>query len=265
MWQAPNNRRNAGKGKKRDRLGKRLHLKRSQGTITIFTQPSSIAVPAAPLGVASPAVPVTSAQNPTPTPASSTTTDTPSAGLTPAQSSASSATPPPPSEPPATPPPTAAPGTPEATATAGAPTVTPSSSSPTTPSATAPAAQAQGQSQPQPLQQQAMPYIPMLAYTYPARIILNDLSPKGVGIFSQQPFTPGMECLLTLLEPYKITIRGKTVWCDEVHHDSHILSSQPYSYRIGIEFVFNTPAEKEALEKLYQDLVKEHLGIRTAA
>lgn len=98
-----------------------------------------------------------------------------------------------------------------------------------------------------------------------ARVILNDISPKGVGLFSTQALLPGQDVAITLEEPKRIYLKGRIVWCQEHDVESHVLSESRYSYRIGIAFVFETPEEFQAVQHYCEVLQKEHIHRKASA
>jgi hypothetical protein len=92
-----------------------------------------------------------------------------------------------------------------------------------------------------------------------ARVLLNDISPKGMGLFSASPFLPGTEIALTLSSPRQVYLRGRVAWCQEYDVDSKILSKNQFSYRVGIEFLFDSEAEEKSLKAFCEEIFKEHL------
>jgi hypothetical protein len=86
------------------------------------------------------------------------------------------------------------------------------------------------------------------------RIVLNDLSSGGMGLFSVFPIAPGSTVSITLEEPVKAVLKAKIVWCQEYAADSHILSAHSYSYRLGVKFVFDDPKEAQGLRKFCEEL-----------
>jgi hypothetical protein len=89
-----------------------------------------------------------------------------------------------------------------------------------------------------------------------ARILLNDLSIKGVGIFCNRSFLPGQEIAIHLTDPAPIYLRGKIVFCQEHDSRTHIISDVPYSYRIGIQFVFADATEEANVRKYCEDIFR---------
>ena len=92
-----------------------------------------------------------------------------------------------------------------------------------------------------------------------ARLLLNDLSPKGMGVFSAQAMDAGQEIAITLQDPSRIYLRGKVIHCQEFDANSHVLSAKSFSYRIGIQFLFETADEQAAVKKFCEQISREHI------
>lgn len=91
------------------------------------------------------------------------------------------------------------------------------------------------------------------------RLVLNDLSAKGAGLFSPKPLTPGQEVKLNIAEPFNIQVKAKVIWCQEHNANSHVLSDRPFSYRVGAEFILTSPDEKDNIKKFCEEIEKNHL------
>ena len=92
-----------------------------------------------------------------------------------------------------------------------------------------------------------------------ARVVLNDFSSKGVGVYVSQKFHIGQELKLTLQEPTPITITGKVVWCQDQPTSGAVLSANQFRYRAGVEFIFASKEEEEAAKAIYENLKKQHI------
>lgn len=90
----------------------------------------------------------------------------------------------------------------------------------------------------------------------PVRIVLNDLSLKGVGIYGTTPLVPGMEVLIGMQEPRRIDLHGRVVWCNKFVLDHRVLTpgNQFFDYRMGIEFVFENDDEAQAVASFVQEI-----------
>lgn len=91
-----------------------------------------------------------------------------------------------------------------------------------------------------------------------ARVILNDLNPKGTGLFLTQAVNLGQSVTLEIRDPHPISIQGKVLWCQ---HDagSHVLSNQPFAYRVGVEFVYKSAEEQGAIKQFVEELARDFL------
>lgn len=99
----------------------------------------------------------------------------------------------------------------------------------------------------------------------PARVVLNDLSPKGIGLFTTQALIADQEIILTIRQPREITLKGRVVSCQEYDSGSHILSEQSFTHRIGVRFLLESPEQEKAITDLYNDLNREYLHGSKAA
>ena len=92
-----------------------------------------------------------------------------------------------------------------------------------------------------------------------ARIMLNDLSPSGIGIYGPEPIQKGKLVTIFLQHPQAVQVEGRVIWCQRDDYGERIISQERYPYRIGVKFVFKT-IEDEALFKTFcEDLQKNHL------
>jgi len=97
------------------------------------------------------------------------------------------------------------------------------------------------------------------------RIVLNDLGTKGISIFSPDPIPARQQVVIHTYDPIKITLKGTVVYCQEHNANSHVLTQVHYVYRIGIEFIANDDAEKEAINNFVAEMTKNYLLIAPAA
>jgi hypothetical protein len=88
-----------------------------------------------------------------------------------------------------------------------------------------------------------------------SRALLNDLSPKGVGVFTREalPTHTLLEVDLQILDPVQGTthhfkMRGRVAWCQYQPSHSKVLSETPFAYRVGLEFTFSDDEVKNRYE-----------------
>ena len=91
------------------------------------------------------------------------------------------------------------------------------------------------------------------------RMILNDLSLKGGGLFSLKALLPGQEIRLTLTEPRVFSVFARVVWCQEHNMNSHVISQESFSFRVGVEFVVKNPDDEKNIQALYEYANQHHI------
>ncbi len=94
----------------------------------------------------------------------------------------------------------------------------------------------------------------------PARVILNEFSDAGVGVYTTEALRMGQEVALTIDEPRRFYITGRIVFCNEVRTDSKLLQQITYPWRAGIEFNYKTDAERSEVAAYCEELRKSWLG-----
>lgn len=90
------------------------------------------------------------------------------------------------------------------------------------------------------------------------RVVLSDISPKGVGFFCSVPLEMGQLMALTLDDPKRFYVKGRVTWVQEHDANSHVLSQAPISYRVGLEFVFDTREEEAEVRRYCEHIAANH-------
>ena len=90
----------------------------------------------------------------------------------------------------------------------------------------------------------------------PVRILLNDFSEKGVGLYSPFQIQTTDGVILELFYPYPMKLRAKVVWCQEFNVGSHILTQNAFPYRVGLEFISETEEDKKSIRDLCDAVFK---------
>lgn len=98
----------------------------------------------------------------------------------------------------------------------------------------------------------------------PARVILNDFTPRGLTLFVPASILVGETLSITLDEPQQFYIRGKVIWVQLVESRIVCGGETNFSYRMGIEFIFESEAEAEAA-KAFCDMIKDEYTMPSAA
>lgn len=87
-----------------------------------------------------------------------------------------------------------------------------------------------------------------------SRVFLNDLSPTGVGCFTNTHVDKGENISLVIEQPRHLFVKGQVLWCTPYTMSTKILSQETFKYRVGIKFIFADEEEKAALRKFCDDL-----------
>ena len=80
------------------------------------------------------------------------------------------------------------------------------------------------------------------------RLMSTDMTVKGISLFLNQPLGRDELVTLALSAPHHLYVKGKVRWCGLHTMNTKVLSTDSFAYRVYIEFYFDTPEEREALE-----------------
>jgi hypothetical protein len=90
----------------------------------------------------------------------------------------------------------------------------------------------------------------------PLRLVLSDITPSGMGIYSEKKFYPGACVSIHLPLRDQFYVKAKVVWCREaLKNPSHIMAKHRFKYRIGLEFYFASEAEKHSIRVFIDKLM----------
>ena len=90
-----------------------------------------------------------------------------------------------------------------------------------------------------------------------SRLVLNDLSPIGVYVFSQEPVRAGSRLALAMQAPLSFFARGKVLSCQPTLGQVRVLSESPYKYRVTVLFEFDSKEELQLVEEFVARLRSE--------
>lgn len=96
------------------------------------------------------------------------------------------------------------------------------------------------------------------------RMVLNDLTPIGIGLFTNRSMPQDLEVVFVLLEPARFEVRGRIAWCQPANMGSHVLSQNAFDYRVGVRFCPENKAEEEKIKAFCADLAKNMLYRKAA-
>jgi len=92
--------------------------------------------------------------------------------------------------------------------------------------------------------------------------ILNDISPKGIAIYTNIKVTEGQEVVIKFKEPRVHECKGTVIFCVENLSDSHIVSQNVFTLRVGVLLKFASEEEQKKHCEILQDLEFNFLGIQ---
>jgi hypothetical protein len=91
------------------------------------------------------------------------------------------------------------------------------------------------------------------------RLILNELTPAGVHVYSSRYFVPGQIIALTVHAPRFFYVQATVVSCAKRSLDHRVLSDDPQSYRVDLKFLFASNEERRAVREYCQDFLGRYL------
>ena len=86
------------------------------------------------------------------------------------------------------------------------------------------------------------------------RTLLNDLTPKTLGIFSKKPLKTGTEVELALELNQTLYLRGIVKSSTVYSTNLRVISVDFFQYRSLIELIFESPSEKKLIEQFCRRL-----------
>jgi len=92
-----------------------------------------------------------------------------------------------------------------------------------------------------------------------SRLVLNDLSSRGVTVFSTESIELGQMVTFTIEHPHPLTVRGKVTYNALFGLNSRTYSKPRYPFRIQIEFDFLNDGEADAIREYIENLNRNDL------
>jgi hypothetical protein len=90
------------------------------------------------------------------------------------------------------------------------------------------------------------------------RMLLSDISPKGLCLYTSVALTPGQEISLSMVEPQPFELKAQVAWCQAQPSAHHILSANPFLYRAGVVLEFSSPEQMQAFASFCQKMSDEY-------
>jgi hypothetical protein len=82
-----------------------------------------------------------------------------------------------------------------------------------------------------------------------AMVVLNELSPTGILLFSEAPFLGQQELTINIPSLRNFFIKGRVVSCAEIPMNPGILTARTLQYRVELAFIFQSDAERDAVRE----------------
>jgi len=91
------------------------------------------------------------------------------------------------------------------------------------------------------------------------RVVLNDLRPGGMLIYLAEFIEPGSEIAVTLEEPKGLFLKGRAERVEDFNQSSHIMSDNPFSFRVHMEIVYEDEDERSRIAEICEQVMTEIL------
>lgn len=95
---------------------------------------------------------------------------------------------------------------------------------------------------------------------YPAAILLNEMNPLGTMLFSKQKFPRDQYLTLNIPNIHNFYIQGRVVVCKELTLNAGLLTAQSLPYRVELEWIFRSDAERAAVKTYCEFLAQQYLS-----
>jgi hypothetical protein len=92
-----------------------------------------------------------------------------------------------------------------------------------------------------------------------AMVMINEISPVGITLFSQKSFGNGQPVTLNIPDLQNFFVKGKISACQEVPMSPGILRNEPFKFRVQIRFDFGDEAERQAVKEYCLALQQQYL------
>ncbi|MGK5081708.1 hypothetical protein WDW37_00260 [Bdellovibrionota bacterium FG-1] len=97
------------------------------------------------------------------------------------------------------------------------------------------------------------------------RLLLNDISSKGVEVMAEHEIPASVKVSLILNDPAPIMIQGKVAYCQNLAAETKIISDRPHVFRVGLLFIYDSPADQEQIKQFCAQIAQITLTPSRAA
>lgn len=95
--------------------------------------------------------------------------------------------------------------------------------------------------------------------SHEVQVILNEVTHKGIHIYSHSPISAGDAVNLELKDPSLVVLTGKVIACEYFGAKAKIISPNPFKYRLTIRFDSANPQTLDAIAALAMELESLHI------
>jgi hypothetical protein len=93
----------------------------------------------------------------------------------------------------------------------------------------------------------------------PAAVVLNEVTPTGILLFSKAKFAREQQLTLNIPGIRNFYIKGKVVACKEMPLSAGLVFAQSFGYRIELKWIFRSEAERAAVQEYCRYLGTNYL------
>src|SRR5262249_32184622 len=90
-----------------------------------------------------------------------------------------------------------------------------------------------------------------------ARVVLNDLTPKGIHMFCDQALVAGQEIAIVIPAPTKIYLHGRVKHCQEREVLTPVISDSAFNFRVSLQFEYADEREADAAAKYCKEIQRQ--------
>lgn len=92
-----------------------------------------------------------------------------------------------------------------------------------------------------------------------ASVVLNDLTTKGIYLFTEHPLNEGQIIALTFQDPRSFYVKGRVQFCKMLSLKHSVYSDIHYPYRALIVFELDSELERMEVKEFCSEIYYEHL------
>lgn len=90
-----------------------------------------------------------------------------------------------------------------------------------------------------------------------SRVFLNDMSPTGLGCFTNVPIDKGEIVSISIEQPRHFFVKAEVMWCAHYSLSTKVLSTERFAYRVGVRFLFDSDEDRQAVKAFCEELYKK--------